>query len=157
MKKLIGYAFLAVVAFFLLIQLVPYGRNHTNPAVVSEPHWASSQVRQVAQRACFDCHSNETTWPWYSNIAPVSWLVYHDVQEGRSKLNFSEWNIQKEGGEEEAGEEGEESEGMDEITEVLQSGEMPMPMYLVMHPSAKLSETERALLIQSLQAAEAMR
>ena len=64
-------AILAVVALALLIQLVPYGRAHTNPPVVAEPNWDSPQTRELAVRACFDCHSNETTWPWYSNIAPI--------------------------------------------------------------------------------------
>ncbi len=79
-------------AGFGLLQLVPYGRNHTNPPVAAEPAWASAQTRALAVRACFDCHSNETTWPWYSNVAPVSWLIQRDVDEGRRRLNFSEWN-----------------------------------------------------------------
>jgi len=79
------------VSAFLLIQLIPYGHDHTNPAVVAEPAWDSTQTRDLAKRACFDCHSNEVVYPWYSNIAPVSWLVQHDVEDGRRRLNFSEW------------------------------------------------------------------
>jgi len=76
----------------VLIQLIPFGRQHTNPPVVREPAWDSPQTRALAKRACFNCHSNETTWPWYSSVAPVSWLTQRDVNGGRSHLNFSEWN-----------------------------------------------------------------
>ncbi len=116
-------------------QLVPYGRDHTNPPVVAEPQWDSPQTRALAKRACFDCHSNETVWPWYSNVAPVSWLVQHDVEEGRSKVNFSEWD-------------GEEA---DDILEVVQRGEMPPAQYLPMHPEAKLSATEKETFLSGLE------
>ena len=73
MKKLM--IVVAVLAgLFLAIQFVPYGRDHSNPPVIGEPTWNSPETRALAVRACFDCHSNETVWPWYSNIAPVSWL-----------------------------------------------------------------------------------
>jgi hypothetical protein len=68
---LIGAA--VVVAGFIILQLVPVAR--TNPAVVREPQWDSPQTRELAQRACYDCHSNETVWPWYAYIAPVSWQI----------------------------------------------------------------------------------
>ena len=73
--------------FLLAIQLIPYGRAHANPPVLAEPAWDSPATRDLAVRACFDCHSNETVWPWYSNIAPVSWLVQRDVDGGRNKAN----------------------------------------------------------------------
>ncbi len=92
LKKIILGAAGVLVVGLIAIQLVPYGRNHTNPPVQSEPNWDSPETRALAERACFECHSNETAWPWYSNIAPVSWLVQHDVDEGREKLNFSEWS-----------------------------------------------------------------
>ena len=130
MKKMVLYAFGALIAVFLLIQLIPYGRDRTNPPVLSEPQWDSPQTRELAVRACYDCHSNETQWPWYSNIAPVSWLVYYDTVEGRSKVNFSEW------------EQGGRGEGVGEILEVLDEGEMPPFLYLIMHPSARLSDEE---------------
>jgi hypothetical protein len=75
MRKILLIAVVILIVAFLLIQLVPYGRNHTNPPVIAEPAWDSPQTRELAQRACFDCHSNETQWPWYSSIAPVSWMV----------------------------------------------------------------------------------
>jgi mono/diheme cytochrome c family protein len=126
--------FLAILAFFLIIQLIPYGRNHTNPPVVSEPQWDSPTTRELARRACFDCHSNETVWPWYTNIAPLSWLTQRDVNEGRSQLNFSEWGSQMNA-------EGEHT-SPNEIAAIVQSGEMPPGLYLLIHPTARLSPDE---------------
>ena len=91
-------------------------------------------------------HSNETVWPWYSNVAPVSWLVQHDVDEGREHLNFSTWN-QRQG--ERGEEEGEESE---ELVEVVREGSMPPRNFLLTHPEARLSDAERAALIEGLAA-----
>jgi hypothetical protein len=126
------------LVLFLLIQLIPYGRDHTNPAVVAEPTWDSSATRDLAKRACFDCHSNETTWPWYSNVAPVSWLVLRDVQEGRRRMNFSEWNANF-------------HPNVNELVGIIQEGEMPPFQYLLMHPNAKLSATDKQALIDGLQ------
>lgn len=75
------------IAFGMLViasQLVPYGRDHANPSVRDEPSWNSPETRTLAERACFDCHRNETDWPWYSHVAPVSWLVQRDVVQGRA-------------------------------------------------------------------------
>jgi len=94
MKRMLLFTLGAFVALVIVIQLVPFGRNHTNPPVVQEPNWDSPRTRELAVRACFDCHSNETVWPWFSNIAPISWLVYRDVFEGREHLNYSEWGSQ---------------------------------------------------------------
>ncbi|MBE0687160.1 MAG: heme-binding domain-containing protein [Anaerolineaceae bacterium] len=137
MKKIIIYTLVVLVAFFLLIQLIPFGRQHANPPVVLEPQWDSAQTRELAQRACFDCHSNETVWLWYSNVPPVSWLVQSDVNEGREKLNFSDWGRARE---------------KDEIFEVNQEGEMPMPIYMIMHPEARFTSAEKDALIRGLQA-----
>jgi len=71
-KHLLG----VLVGLLVVIQFVPYGRAHTNPPVAQEPIWDSPQTRELARRACFDCHSNETMWPWYSNIAPISWIAH---------------------------------------------------------------------------------
>ena len=86
--KIFKWVLLAIV----LIQFIPFGHSHTNPASAKEPVWNSPQTRELIHRACFDCHSNETVWPWYSNVAPVSWLLQRDVNEGRSHLNFTEWD-----------------------------------------------------------------
>jgi mono/diheme cytochrome c family protein len=132
----------AVVAFFLLIQLIPYGKDHTNPPVVAEPVWDSAQTRELAKRSCFDCHSNEATYPWYSNVAPVSWLVQHDIEEGRSRLNFSDWNASNPRAVRIAREAG----------ETISEGRMPMPIYLLEHPTAKLTDAEKQQLIDGLKA-----
>jgi len=129
------------VALFLLIQVVPYGRDHDNPPITREPTWSSPQARELAKRACFDCHSNETVWPWYSNIAPVSWLVASDVEEGRSKLNFSEWDKPQRKWKD-AGEE-------------IEDGEMPMPIYIILHKPADLSDAEKTGLTRGIEALEA--
>jgi hypothetical protein len=129
---------LAVIGLVLfgLIQLVPYGRDHSNPPVLSEPGWDSTATRNLAVRACFDCHSNETVWPWYSNIAPMSWLVQRDVIQGREELNFSTWGR----GEQEA----------EDIAEVIRDGEMPPMQYLLLHPGARLTDAEKEQLISGL-------
>lgn len=140
MKRIALIVLGVLVGGFLLIQLVPYGRNHDNPPVIQEPNWDSPETRALAERACFDCHSNETVWPWYSNIAPVSWLTQHDTEEGRQILNFSEWGVN-----------GRRQE-TDEIGEAIQEGSMPMPMFLITHPEARLTDAEKQALIRGLAA-----
>jgi hypothetical protein len=135
-RKIVLWGLVVILVGFGLIQLVPYGRDHTNPPVVQEPDWDSPQTRELAARTCFDCHSNETTWPWYSSIAPVSWLVQRDVDEGRRRFNFSEW--------------GQRSEDGAEMAEVVSEGEMPPWFYLPLHPRARLSDGEKQALIQGL-------
>ncbi|MFN2134971.1 MAG: heme-binding domain-containing protein [Candidatus Promineifilaceae bacterium] len=130
----------AGIGLFLLIQFVPYGHDHSNPPVESEPNWDSPTTRELAQTACFDCHSNETVWPWYTNIAPVSWLIQHDVEEGRQYLNFSTWN---------SGGKGREP---DEAIEVISRDQMPPAQYFIMHPDARLTQSEKQALMQGLQA-----
>ncbi len=125
-----------LVVLFGLIQLVPYGRDHANPPVTKEIAWDSARTRELAVGACYDCHSNLTTWPWYSNIAPVSWLVYADVQSGREALNFTEWDRPQEA---------------DEIVEAVRDGSMPPFQYKPLHPAGRLSATERAELVRGLQ------
>ncbi len=146
-KKILLYGGLAILALIVLIQLVPFGRNHTNPPVVKEPAWDSPETRALAVRACFDCHSNETNWKWYTNIAPFSWLIQRDVDEGRQVLNFSEWGMAGSGEEDEEGEEG---EGAEEAGEVLLEGEMPPPQYLIIHPEARLTDAEKQALALGL-------
>jgi hypothetical protein len=126
---------LALVVGFGAIQLVPYGRDHTNPPLGTEPAWDSAATRATAVAACFDCHSNQTIWPWYSSIAPVSWLVQRDVDEGREELNFSEWGRSQEGG---------------ESAEAVSEGNMPPFSYTLMYPEARLSAADREAFIRGL-------
>jgi mono/diheme cytochrome c family protein len=127
----------AIVAIgFVAIQLVPYGRDHTNPPVTGEPAWDSPQTRELAKAACFDCHSNETVWPWYSNVAPISWRLQNHVDEGRSRLNFSEWGTREQ-----------ETEHM---VSLVQEGEMPPWDFKLTHPEARLSDADTQALIDGL-------
>ena len=126
------------LALLLLAQAVPYGRSHTNPPTSAEPRWDSPQTRELAARACFDCHSNLTKWPWYSNIAPVSWLIQRDVDGGRAALNFSEWNKPQ--------------DGAGDAAEAIASGSMPPWFYPIMHPNASLSKADQQRLIAGLAA-----
>lgn len=102
-------------------------------AVVKPPQEVASSMK----RACHDCHSNETNWPWYSNIAPVSWFIASDVNEGRTHLNFSDWT--------KAGAEGEKPD-LGELCSEVQAGKMPLRSYTVLHPQAKLNSGEIAAL-----------
>lgn len=128
MKKIIQWLAIGVALLALAIQVIPYGRNHDNPPVLAEPNWDTPRTRELAVRACYDCHSNESDWPWYSNIAPLSWLIQRDVDEGRESLNFSEW--------------GSREFELDEIAEVIEEGEMPPQVYLIQHPEARLTPAE---------------
>ena len=94
--------FLLGIGILLVAQLIPYGRVHSNPPVTLEPAWDSAATRELFFRACRDCHSNETVWPWYSHVAPVSWLVTSDVEEGREHFNVSVWDRPKQDGDEAA-------------------------------------------------------
>jgi mono/diheme cytochrome c family protein len=122
-----------LLAVVVLIQLIPFGHTHTNPPSTKEPAWNSPETRALIHRACFDCHSNETTWPWYSHVAPVSWLLARDVNGGRSHLNFTEWDKPQRHAE--------------NIAEQVKMGDMPPWFYLPMHPNAKLTDADRQALI----------
>lgn len=130
-------ALLVLIALFGLTQLIPYGRDHSNPPVTLEPKWDSARTRALAKRACFDCHSNLTTWPWYSQVAPVSWLVQRDVDGGRSQFNFSEWDRPQD-------------VGAGDIAETIRGGSMPPWYYAILHSNAKLSGAEKDALIRGL-------
>ena len=134
-KSLLYIVGIAVV-IGILIQFIPYGHDLNNPPVKSEPAWDSPQTRELAKRACFDCHSNESQWPWYSKVAPASWLLQHDVDEGRATMNFSEWD--------------EYWLASSEIAETINEGEMPPPQYLIMHPEARLSDAEKKQLANGI-------
>jgi mono/diheme cytochrome c family protein len=126
------------LGLFGVMQLVPYGKARANPPVVAEPAWDSPRTRELAKRACFDCHSNETRWPWYAKIAPMSWVMQRDVTAGRSVMNFSEWNrpylLSGEAGH-----------------AVLRS-DMPLKSYQMLHEEAKLTHDEKVELARGLRA-----
>lgn len=135
---------LAGVLTFVLIQLVPYGRAHSNPAGTGEPDWATPRTRELMVDACYSCHSNEVEYPPYASVAPISWMVQRHVDEGREAVNFSDF----------ATDPGE----ADESIEVIEEGEMPPPYFtrFGLHPEAKLTDAEMAELIAGLRATPGM-
>jgi hypothetical protein len=138
---IIKISFIVSILIFMGIQLVPYGRNHENPPVNREPVWKSNDIRSLAKRGCFDCHSNETVWPWYSRVAPMSWLVYRDVDSGRKALNFSEWQDGRRDG-----------ENATKIKDEIAEGEMPPIMYRFIHSDARLTTDEKRQLTEGITA-----
>ena len=130
---------LTIVALLLVIQIIPYGKNHTNPKAISHPNWDSQRTKKLFYRACGDCHSFQTKWPSYSNIAPISWLVYNDVAEGRDHFNVSNIGGQK-------------RNKLKEAAKSIKEGEMPMFIYTIMHKNARLSDKEKQDLVKGLQA-----
>jgi hypothetical protein len=118
------------------IQLIPVRR--TNPPVASDVD-APAPVQSILRRACYDCHSNETRWPWYSRVAPVSWLVSSHVQTARGDLNFSEWPLL-------------DFEGQDlargDIREQVGKGKMPLRSYTWIHRGARLKQEERDAIVE---------
>ena len=153
-KKVLIYGGIAILAIAVLIQFIPYGHNHTNPAVVKEPTWDSPQTQALFQRACSDCHSNNTNWRWYTNIAPFSWLIQKDVDEGRQRLNLSECGVPRPRPSRPFGGDGEgfggEREGGGDLSEVILRGSMPPIQYTLIHPEARLTTTEKQALAQGL-------
>jgi hypothetical protein len=121
-----------------LLQLVPYGWWHENPPVVADAPWPDEASARLARDACYDCHSNETEWPVYSYVAPMSWLVRRDVEAGRDELNFSRWD--------------EDDGEADDAAESILEGEMPPRQYELLHPDARLSDEEVADLVAALEA-----
>jgi hypothetical protein len=126
----------AILALVLILQAVPVER--TNPPVGRGP-LLPPDVEAILRRSCYDCHSNETAWPWYSYLAPVSWIVTDHVNEGREHLNFSTWNEY----------EIDDIEHMlEEMAEEVEDGTMPLPSYVRLHRDARLSDSERETLIR---------
>jgi hypothetical protein len=133
-RTVLKWTLVGFVPLLLVMQLVPYGRDHANPP--ARPiAWDSPRTEELMRGACMDCHSNETDWPWYSNVAPVSWLVQNDVDEGRDVLNLST-----------------EAPDVDEMIETIQEGEMPPWQYKPLHAGARLSDGEKQELIRGLRA-----
>ena len=138
MRRMLLWLAVGLTVVLVAVQLVPYGRDHVNPPVTAEPRWDRPETRALAVRACFDCHSNETVWPWYSQVAPVSWLIQRDVDDGRRKLNYSEWDR----GQREAR----------ESAKSVTKGEMPPWFYALPATRARLTAAERQALVAGLTA-----
>jgi hypothetical protein len=127
-----------LVLIFLVGQLVPYGRAHSNPPVVQEPAWDTAQTQALFAQACNDCHSNQTDWSQQSNVAPMSWLTQWAVDEGRAAFNVSEWPSGR--------------RRAADVAASVQKGQMPPEIYLSLHPEARLTVSEQQALIQGLRA-----
>jgi hypothetical protein len=136
MTKWIALAGIVVVVALIAIQFIPV--ETTNPPVESDIP-TSPAVKAVLRRACYDCHSNETVWPWYSRAAPISWLLARDVQEGRAELNFSTWNQYSTQ---------QQVKKLKESWKEVSEGEMPPWFYLPVHRDARLSAEDQTLLEQ---------
>lgn len=134
-RTILKWTALGLVVLLLAIQLVPYGRDHTNPPGGPQIAWDSPRTDQLMTDACMDCHSNATKWPWYSNVAPISWLVQNDVEAGREELNLSTGETE-----------------VEEMIETIREGAMPPWQYKPTHPGARLSDQEKQDLIRGLEA-----
>ena len=123
-----------LVLTFIGIQFIDVEK--TNPPVKGDID-APQEVKTILKKSCYDCHSNETKWPWYSNIAPVSWFIADDVNSGRRHLNFSDWENYNDVRQEKK---------MQEIWEEINKGEMPMTAYTYMHPGTDLDITQKGII-----------
>ena len=133
MKKKIG---IGLALLFIVIQF--FTIDKINPEVIQENDFITitnppKSVAQTLKTTCYDCHSNESKYPWYSNVAPVSWWVKDHINEGRDELNFSEWGTFSDK---------RIAKKLEEVVEEVEEGEMPLPPYLITHSDAKLSESQ---------------
>jgi mono/diheme cytochrome c family protein len=137
---ILASSFAAVLVVFGLIQLVSYGKSHSDPPVTGEPAWATPETRELMVRACYGCHSNEVVYPSYADIAPISWMVASHVSEGRNEVNFSDFATSK--------------RGFDDTIELILNGSMPLSYYTQFgrHPEARLTDAEIATLVDGLRA-----
>jgi len=135
-KKIALWTILGLIAVFVLIQFVPYGRDHTQQPATNAFKWSSPQAEAIAKKSCYDCHSNKTKWWWGVKIAPASWLAQHDIDDAQKVFNFSEWDGSL-------------------TTEGLQNAinnNMPPLQFTLLHPSAKLSDADKQTLVDGFQA-----
>lgn len=138
MKKLI---WLIIIGVFVLLQLIPAGRPEnveSNPNDLIVNNDIPDTVVSLLKTTCYDCHSNESRYPWYSYVAPVSWLVARDVRLGKEELNFSNW---------ESIDKMKKAKLLDDIIDEVSKGGMPMQIYPLMHPEAKLTKADRQTIV----------
>lgn len=139
MRRWIRWAVIGLGIVVIAIQFLPIGPPRDNPPVTGEPHWDTPQTRALFQRSCGDCHSNETRWPWYSYIAPMSWYVAEHVQHGRREFNVSEWSAKA-------------LRTAGEAKKEMEHDKMPLPSYLRLHPEARLDAEEESTLVRGITA-----
>jgi Haem-binding domain len=135
-RRLLLRVGLGLLVVAVLLQLVPVGRPQANPPVRQDALWPDGRTRQLAMTACYDCHSSQTRWPPHSYVAPFSWLVTRDVEQGREELNFSDW--------------ARDGDDADDAADAVADGSMPPTRFVMVHPDARLSDAERRLLVDAL-------
>jgi len=142
MKKILRIVIVVLIGVFVIIQFIPSGMPDNQPVIgegLFETASVPAETEALLRTACYDCHSQEAKFPWYSHVAPVSWLVARDINIGRENLDFSHWGkLSKR----------ERLAALGEISDEIENGNMPMPIYITMHPEADLSDQQRASLIQ---------
>jgi len=136
MRKLVRYVLLALVVLLVAGQLIPYPPAENSPLGQEVP--APPEVRRILQNSCYDCHSTQTDWPWYSSVVPAKWFVRWHVNEGRAHLNLTAWSDYSPQ---------RASRKLDEVVEMIQDGKMPLRSYLWMHGNAALSQADAERLI----------
>ena len=141
-RKICKWVLIPLSVLFIGIQFVTV--QHTNPPVTGEIQ-APEPVMQVIRKACYDCHSNETHWPWYSYIAPMSWLIESDVKEGRGEMNFTEWSDYSNN---------KRDFKQSLCGELVSAGEMPLWFYVPLHSDADLSQEEIETIVSWAKEAE---
>ena len=142
MKRIIKWGIVAVIAIFAALQLVQPSR--TNPPVKTDFLKATAAPPDVAamfRAACYDCHSDETRWPWYSYVAPMSWQIADDVNSGRRHVNLSEWPEDKPDA---------ARKKIEDMSDEIDDGDMPMKKYTLIHKDARLTQQQRDTLTQWL-------
>jgi hypothetical protein len=137
MKKVLKWVFILLVLGIVVIQFFRPERVSLNQMTADDLNnkmQVPGNVQGILKRSCYDCHSNQTYWPWYSNVAPVSWLVADDVNNGRKKMNFSEWGKLAQSKQEKR---------LTDICDEITQGDMPLPKYLIIHKDAVLSQADK--------------
>ena len=126
---------LIIIQFFRIDKTVKPVNIQTDILALTQP---SADISTILKTSCYDCHSNQPVYPWYTNVAPLSWWIKHHINEGSHHLNFSEWgtySLKR------------KDHKLEECVEMIEEGEMPMSSYTIMHGEAKLSQAQKILLI----------
>lgn len=140
MQKIVKWIFISLAVIFVLIQFLPKGlpENHAETSNdLLSVYAVPEEVAGILKNSCYNCHSNNTDYPWYSYVTPVNYLIAHDVAEGREELNFSEWGQY---------DRKKQIKKLNEIPEEIEEGEMPLPIYTTIHGDAVVSEEQLTLL-----------
>lgn len=148
MKKYFTFKNIAIFLVFLLLAIQSIRIDKTTEPVNPATDFialtsANAEVANTLKIACYDCHSNQPSYPWYTNIAPVSWWIKHHIDEGSHHLNFSIWGTYKEK---------RKNHKLDECVEMVEEGEMPMSSYTIMHGDAKLTDAQKLQLVEFFKA-----